>query len=93
MENDKIFKSLLSKIKSNYNLNDPKTFVLYNWYANQLILLNEFLDTNNEITNNKDRVQLLYILYNNQNKEKTKVKKLKEKHNYFRKTLKKKIDS
>ena len=92
MENDEIFKSLLSKIESKYNLNESKKLILYNWYEKQFHLLNDFLDSKNEITNNSDKIKLLYILYQNEVKEKNKNKELKKKDNYFRRTLKKKID-
>ena len=92
MENNEVFKSLILKIQEKYYFNQEKTFIIYDWYNKQIKLLNEFLKSNNEITNDEDKIQLLYILYENELKEKINVKKIKDKHNYFRKTLKKKID-
>ena len=77
----------LNKINKNNIKNDN----IKNWYKNQKKILEDYFQETNEKIEENEITEILILLFNKELKEKNKIKNLKTKYNYFRKTLKKKL--
>lgn len=88
MDKTLLFEYFINKIDNN-ELNIYND-VLKKWFDSQLILLIEYLDETNEEYTDYDLIKLMIYIFKNQYKKREKIKNIKGKYNFFRKTLKKK---
>jgi predicted metal-dependent hydrolase len=75
------------------NKNNIKNENIKNWYKNQKKLLEDYFQEINETIEENEVTEILILLFNKELKEKNKITNLKTKYNYFRKTLKKKLNT
>ena len=85
IKNDYLFEIFYNSILNNYY---PKTYI-YSWFNKQHIKLKEYIDNSNIFINNNKIITIMIQLYNEQLKTKNKLKQMKSKHPFLRKTLKK----
>ena len=75
-----------------YNSIDRQNYskkYIYIWFNNQHNKLKEYINLYNIYIENNQIIYIMIQLYNDQLKSKTKIKKIKSKHSFLRRTLKK----
>ena len=81
-----MFQYFIDKIKKQYHVNYISH--IEGWFDTQLNILLNHLDETNEKYNEVDVVRLMAMLYQSQHHKKEKIRNVKQKYNFFRKTLK-----
>lgn len=88
MDKKLLFQYFIDKIKKQYNVHYITS--IESWFDTQLNILLNHLDKTNEKYNEVDVVRLMVMLYQSQHQKKEKIRNVKQKYIFFRKTLKKK---
>ena len=88
MDKKLLFQYFIDKIKKQYHVNYISP--IEEWFDTQLYILLKHLDETNEKYNDIDVVRLMVMLYQSQHQKREKLRNVKQKYNFFRKTLKKK---
>ena len=88
MDKKLLFQYFIDKINQQYHVHYISHIEV--WFDAQINILLNHLDETNEKYNDIDVVRLMVMLYQSQHQKKEKIKNVKQKYNFFRKTLKKK---